>query len=205
MGAKEAAAAFAAGGAAGMSILTEKRYFQGTLAFLERARWANLPLLRKDFLFDPLQIEETAATPASAVLLIARYFVDDPDKLKSMALMAKQFKLETVVEIFSPVELELARESGPDIIQVNNRDLDSLEVDLSRSRDLADLKAEDEVWISASGISAPNQVQGLGAQGYDGVLVGTWLMRQANLEAALCYLRGTGDQLKNRGSQRWAY
>lgn len=192
LGAREAAEAYAAGGATGISILTENQYFQGSLAFLERAASVGLPLLRKDFLFHPLQIEETAATPAAAVLLIVRYFLDAPETLAALVGRAQSHGLETVVEVFAAEEIGLAREAGADIIQVNNRDLETLEVRLERSLELGAHKGPNDVWISASGITDVQTVQALGRSGYDGVLVGTWLMQQPDPAAAVRALYGAG-------------
>lgn len=190
LGAREAAEAYTAGGAAGISILTEHQYFQGSLAFLERAHSVGLPLLRKDFLFHPLQIQETAATPAAAVLLIVRYFLKAPETLAALVSQAQSYGLETVVEVFAAEEIELARQAGADIIQVNNRDLDTLEVRLERSLELGKQKNTNEVWISASGITAFETVQALDRAGYDGVLVGTWLMQQPDPAGAVRGLYG---------------
>ncbi len=192
LGAKEAAEAYAAGGAAAISVLTEKAHFHGSLAFLERAQVAGLPLLRKDFLFHPLQIAESAATPAAAVLLIVRYFLETPGTLKTLVEQAQAYGLETVVEVFSEAEIDLARQAGADIIQVNNRDLDTLQVDLDRSYALGKRKQAGEVWISASGVNAPQHCVALGERGFDAVLVGTWLMQHKEPAAALRYLRGVG-------------
>ncbi|MFW6324491.1 MAG: indole-3-glycerol phosphate synthase TrpC [Desulfovibrionales bacterium] len=171
----EIARAYKAGGATALSVLTEKTYFQGSLEYLFSMQHVGLPLLRKDFLLHPLQIEETAATPASALLLIVRMF-EDQALLREMHERARAFGLEAVFEIFSQEELDTARKMDAEIIQVNNRDLSTLTVDLSLSKRLVSGKRQKEVWISASGISRPDQIRKMKELGFDGLLIGTSLM-----------------------------
>jgi indole-3-glycerol phosphate synthase len=183
-----AARAYASARAAAMSVLTETEYFKGDLAHLEEAAVAGLPLLRKDFIIHDLQVEATAATPASAVLLIARMLY--PDDLKRLLALSRSLGLAPVVEVFDAVDLEVARQSGADIIQVNNRDLDTLKVNLNNSLDLARHRGENEVWISASGIRLHDHVLRLARAGFNAVLVGTTLMAGSDPARALAGLRG---------------
>jgi indole-3-glycerol phosphate synthase len=171
---EDAAAAYRDGGASALSVLTEEQYFLGRLEFLDVMAGAGLPMLRKDFILDPLQVEQTAATPASAMLLIVRMV--DPSRLRELSGLASRMGIESVFEIFGSDELEVARDAGARIVQVNNRDLDSLGVDLARSERLIERRLGNEVWISASGISKPEQVGRLRKLGFDGLLVGTSLM-----------------------------
>lgn len=180
---EEAAAAYAAAGAGALSVLTEETYFKGDLSFLERMADAGLPLLRKDFIIHPLQMERTAATPASAVLLIARML--NAVELRGMLEASRYFGLEAVVEIFDEADLALARGAGAGIIQVNNRDLDRLAVDLDTSRNLIGEKREDEFWITASGIDSPEQLDELLVLGFDAALVGSSLMQGGDPGRAL--------------------
>ncbi len=182
------ASKYAASGAAAISVLTERTYFKGELGFLKAMTGPGLPLLRKDFLFDPLQVAETAATPASALLLIVRMF-ENSAHLAEMINAARKAGLESVVEIFAPEELEMAREAGADIIQVNNRDLDTLATDLDNSREMIRRKGS-ELWICASGIETSGQVREMAGLGFDAVLVGTSLMRENDPGAALKSLTG---------------
>ncbi|MDD4952050.1 MAG: indole-3-glycerol-phosphate synthase [Desulfovibrionaceae bacterium] len=184
-----AAEAYARAGAAAMSVLTEERYFKGDLGFLADMSGPGLPLLRKDFLLDPLQVVQTAATPASALLLIARMFLLDSE-LFEMIKRAERLDLEPVVEVFDRADLNRARRAGAWIIQVNNRDLDSLEVDLDNSRRLVELKEPGETWISASGIQDRGQVLELGGLGFAAVLVGSALMASSDPGLALAKLTG---------------
>lgn len=189
---EEAASAYAAAGAGAMSVLTEEHHFKGELAFLERAAGAGLPLLRKDFIMHPLQVEQTASTPASAMLLIVRML--DKRDLRELLEEARRFGLEAVVEIFDMADLALAREAGATIIQVNNRDLDRLMVDLGVSEKLIREKSSAEFWITASGIQTPEQLEHLLALGFDAALVGSSLMEGGNPGQALrSLLRGRRD------------
>ena len=180
---EEAAAAYAAAGAGAISILTEEQYFKGEMAFLERASGAGLPLLRKDFILHPLQVAQTASTPASAMLLIVRML--DEAGLRELLEEARCFGLEAVVEIFDPADLSIARKAGAAIIQVNNRDLDRLAVDLTVSERLIREKEPGEFWITASGIGSPEQLEHLLGAGFDAALVGSSLMQEGDPDQAL--------------------
>lgn len=171
---EDVAAGYKAAGAAAISVLTEEAYFKGNLSFLTRMSGAGLPLLRKDFILHPLQVVETAATPASALLLIARMVSDE--ELEELIALSQAFGLTTVVEVFNEDDLEKAQELSPDIIQVNNRDLDTLATDLAVSERLIEFKREDQLWISASGIATPADAARMVKAGYDALLVGTSLM-----------------------------
>lgn len=186
LGPQDVARAYARGGAAAMSVLTEADHFRGELGFLDACAGAGLPLLRKDFVLHPLQVRHTAATPASALLLIARMV--EPRELAHMVALAADLGLETVTEVFDGEDLARARGAGATLIQVNNRDLDTLEISLDVSRRLAGAKMPGETWISASGITRGAQVAELAALGYDAVLVGTFLMEGADPGAALARL-----------------
>ncbi|BBD09740.1 indole-3-glycerol-phosphate synthase [Desulfovibrio ferrophilus] len=181
--AADVARGYAGGGAACMSVLTEVDYFQGDLAYLDEALVAGIPLLRKDFILHPLQIRRTAATPASAVLLIARMV--ETRELSELLELCDHYGLEAVTEVFDAKDLAKAREAGARIIQVNNRDLDSLTISLDVSRSLIGAKTPEELWISASGIDHGSQITELASLGFDAVLIGTFLMEGGDPEGAL--------------------
>ena len=185
---EEAAAAYADAGAGAISVLTEEQYFKGELSFLERTAGSGLPLLRKDFIFHPLQVAQTASTPASALLLIVRML--DESGLRGLLEESRRFGLEAVVEIFDAGDLSVAREAGAEIIQVNNRDLDRLTVDLNVSKKLIREKKKGEFWITASGIGLPEQLECLLASGFDAALVGSSLMQGDDPGQALRSLLG---------------
>ena len=175
---------YADNGAACFSVLTEAKHFQGDLRFLAEMAFAGRPLLRKDFLLDPLQVVETAATPASALLLIMR-MLGGAAEVRGMLAACRKYGLEAVCEVFDEADLDTAREAGAAIIQVNNRDLDRLVTDLSISRRLAPRKQPGELWISASGLDAPEQLAEMADLGFEAVLIGTSLMSQPDPGAAL--------------------
>jgi len=180
---------YADNGAAAISVLTEHKYFKGTPDFLFMMKGPGIPLLRKDFIFDPLQVAMTASSPASAILLIARMF-DSAAELKQLVDLARMPGLAPVVEIFDQADLDMAREAGADIIQVNNRDLDTLETNLDQSRKFIRQKQDGELWICASGVSERAQVEEMASLGFDAVLVGTCLMEADNPGAKLAELTG---------------
>ncbi len=181
---QEAADIFAGEGASAMSVLTEEKHFNGCLDDLVLSHVHNLPLLRKDFIFDPLQVALTASSPASAYLLIARMF-ESAQELEQMVDIGEAAGLEAVVEIFNQADLSLARSAGATIIQVNSRDLDTLEMDPDNQKQLINERKNHEVWIAASGVKGADQVRELALLGYDAVLVGTSIMQAENIGAAL--------------------
>lgn len=171
---------YAGNGASAISILTEEEFFKGNLQFLDRAEQAiagKIPLLRKDFIFDPIQIDATAATSASAILLIVR-IMPQVRLLRDMRERAEKYGLQCVVEVFDAGEIALARESGACLIQVNARDLSSLAVDRESCLRLLEQAspASGEFWIQASGISRPEDLRQAAEAGYGAILVGTSLM-----------------------------
>ncbi len=186
---------YASVGAAAVSILTEETFFQGRLAYLERAakkelyKGPRLPLLRKDFLFDPLQVRYTASTPASALLLIVR-LTPKVEVLRALRESTEAHGMQAVVEVFDADDLRLARESGARIIQVNARDLENLSV----HRDACLVLARDnppergEIWIAASGIRSSAHMREAADAGFHAVLVGSALMEGGQPAAALSAL-----------------
>lgn len=196
---EEAARQYATAGAAALSILTEENFFHGSLDFLRRAAAPGLfparplPLLRKDFIFDSLQVRATAATPAAALLLIVR-LTPDAAVLRRLREEAESFGMYAVVEVFNAADLRLARESGARIIQVNARDLQTLAVDRAACLTLAEAHPpqNDEIWVAASGVSEPEHLVRAASAGYRAALVGTALMEQPRPGAALAALLAGG-------------
>ena len=171
---EEVAEQYAAAGASCISVLTEERYFGGRIGYLERMSRAGLPLLRKDFIFHQLQVMETASTPASALLLIVR-LTPDARTLRILREQAEAYGMHAV-EVFDESDLAIARESGARIIQVNARDLDTLETDRAACLDMGKLRREGEVWIAASAMSAGAHLREAAEAGFQAVLMGTALM-----------------------------
>ncbi len=172
------------GGAACLSVLTDKNYFQGSLHDLEAARAAvNLPVLRKDFVIDRLQIYEAAAHGADAILLIAA--VLDRAELEQFRELAASLHMASLVEVHDRAELEKAVDSGAEIIGVNNRNLETFEVDLDTSVRLSYLLPEGVIRVSESGITDPAAIELLTQAGFHAFLIGESLMRSSDPAAAL--------------------
>ncbi|SMC07481.1 indole-3-glycerol phosphate synthase [Sulfobacillus thermosulfidooxidans DSM 9293] len=171
-------------GAHGISVLTEPEFFAGHLTHLEQVKQSvSLPVLRKDFVLDPVQIFESRSSGADAVLIIVR-IVDDA-QLRDLAQAARDVGIEILVEIHAPNELDRAMTIEPDILGVNNRDLDSFETRLTFSLELSSRIPQDVVKISESGIQSSQDVEQIRRHGYTGILVGEHLMRGGNLLEAL--------------------
>lgn len=191
------ARAYAAGGAAALSVLTDEAWFGGELGYLGAVRAAvELPLLRKDFVVDAYQIDEARVAGADAVLLIAAAL--PAERLLALHAHARSRELDVLVEVHDESELELALEARADLIGVNNRDLRSFEVDLAVTERIAErLKragrlAEGGVLLVAeSGIAGPADIARLQGGGAAAFLVGESLMRRADVRQALVDLRRT--------------
>lgn len=167
-------------GATALSVLTEPSRFGGSLGLMEEvSSEVRLPIMRKDFLIDPYQVWEARAFGADGVLIIARLF--DTDALDSMVRTADEAGLFVLLEVFDSYDLPLV-ESALDVrpgifVGVNSRDLATLEVRQSAHEELAVLLPGDATKIAESGIGSVDRVVALKEMGYDGVLVGTSLMR----------------------------
>jgi indole-3-glycerol phosphate synthase len=185
------ARAYAHGGAVAISVLTDEAHFGGSLEDLSRVASAvALPVLRKDFIIDELQILEARAAGASAVLLIVRVLT--PDRLKALAAAAASQELGTLVEVHTAAELEAALAVRPTAVGVNARDLTTLTVDLRGAENVvARVPAEIPV-VAESGIEGRGDVERLAAAGADFVLVGTSLARRSDPETAVRALTGVG-------------
>lgn len=182
-------------GAAAVSMLTEKRYFDGDLGFLSRLHEASpeLPLLRKDFIFDRYQVVEARVYGASAYLLIVSCL--SQSDLEELLQQGSEIDLDALVEVHDPFELETAVESGARIIGVNNRDLKTFEVDLGTSFDIAKrMEGEGNViLVSESGITEMEQIHELKEAGFSAFLIGSSLMDTSDPGAALRALNGAPD------------
>lgn len=196
----EVALQYAQAGASALSILTEEHHFHGNLDYLWQAHAAFAanacpPLLRKDFIFDPLQVQATAATPAAALLLIVR-LTPDAHLLRLLREQAEQAGMSAVVEVFDEEDLHLARESGARIVQVNARDLQSFAVDREACLQLARRCPPNsgEIWIAASGIDRAVHLTQAADAGFSAVLVGTALMEQGNPGNNLAALLNHADK-----------
>ena len=178
--------AYAAAGAAALSILTDEQYFGGSLDFIRRVRpLVDIPILRKDFIIDPFQLAEAKLAGADAVLLIAACL----SRTDCAALLAEAHRLglEVLLEIHSPEELDYIT-PDVDVVGVNNRHLGTFVTDVQTSFDLAPLlsqRADGPVFVSESGISDPATVRALREAGFRGFLMGENFMKQPDPGAAL--------------------
>ena len=181
VGVAEMARAYGQGGAAALSIVTEERYFGGSLHDLRAAREASdLPILRKDFIVDPYQLYEAAANGADAGLLIVAALGDE--ELAALYGEARALDLDCVVEVHDEADLERALLIDADVIGINNRDLDDLTVDADTTvKLLTDVPAGKAV-VAESGYGTRDQLDELERIGIDAVLVGEALMRSEDPE-----------------------
>lgn len=192
-----AAAAYLAGGAAAISVLTDGPFFHGSLADLEtvaavaHARPNPAPVLRKDFVVDPYQVVEARAHGADAVLLIVAALADAD--LAALLRAARGYGLEALVEVHDAAELERAAAAGADLIGINNRDLRSFDVDLGVAERLAPRAPEGAVLVGESGVFSAADVARLGRSGVDAVLVGESLIVAPDRTAAVRALLAEQD------------
>ena len=181
----EVAARYAAGGAAALSVLTDGPYFDGSLDDLRTARAAcPLPVLRKDFTLDPLQVYEARAAGADAVLLIVAALPDDA-VLAALVSLAAQLGLAALVEVDDEPGLERALAAGAGVVGVTNRDLRTFGEDLGRAERLAALIPPTVISVAESAIRSPADAQRMADAGFSAVLVGEALVRSRDPEAAV--------------------
>lgn len=177
------ATAFAAGGAAAVSVLTEPDRFGGRLADLAAAAPAGLPMLRKDFIVDEIQVLEAAAHGASALLLIVAAL--PPSRLRALHAEAVGLGLDVLVEVHDADELDVALEADCPIVGVNTRDLRTLAIDPAVGEALVPRIPADRLAVFESGIAGAADVQRAARAGADAVLVGSALSQQADPAAAV--------------------
>jgi len=176
-------------GADAISVLTEPEFFLGSDRYLAGIREAvNVPLLRKDFVVDPFQIEQAACLGADAILLICAILT--PARLAEYIKTADRLGLSCLAEAHDEAELKTALAAGARVVGVNNRDLRTFAVDTGNSVRLRKLAPEDVVFVAESGIRTAEDVNLLRRAGVDAVLVGEALMRAPDKKAALAALRG---------------
>jgi indole-3-glycerol phosphate synthase len=172
-------AGYTAAGAGGISVLTDGKYFGGSLDDLLLARAStDLPLLRKEFIIDPYQVLESRAFGADAILLIAA--VLPAEELRALCDTAHSLELEVLLEVHSEEELAHSLHAGADLIGVNNRNLRTFEVSLDTSRALSRAIPDSVCKISESGLHSGGQLRELKALGFDGFLMGEAFMKTEN-------------------------
>lgn len=169
-------------GAAGASVLTDHRYFGGEIEDLMVVRGATkLPLLRKDFMLDEIQIQEAKAYGADVILLIAAIL--SPSRTRELAVEAKSYGMEVLLEIHDESELDHINDNI-DLVGVNNRNLKTFETSLQTSFDLIEKIPKDKVAISESGITTAQDIIALRQAGFKGFLIGENFMKEADPAAA---------------------
>lgn len=171
------------GGASGLSILTDTKYFRGKNEDLTTARSFNFcPILRKDFIIDEYQIIEAKSIGADVILLIAACL--EPAKIKELGAFAQSLGMEVLLEVHNQEELEKSINPSVDLLGVNNRDLQTFKTDINTSKALAEMIPDEFVKVSESGISDPKVVMELMQHGFEGFLIGEYFMQKGSPEKA---------------------
>lgn len=172
------------GGASCLSILTDEKYFQGSLGYLSKiSEFSPIPLLRKDFTIHEIQIHEAIIAGADAILLIVAAL--DADLLRRLYDEAKSFQLDVLVEVHNLQEMERALDLGADLIGINNRNLKTFEVDMATTEVLADEVPDDVILVSESGIKTHDDALRALNAGASALLIGETLMRAEDPAAAI--------------------
>ena len=189
--AESQARAYAVGGAAAISVLTEPNHFNGSVQDLESvSATVAVPVLKKDFHIDPIQLMEAVAHGATAALIIARAL--PPDLLTDMVHEAKSWNLDSIVEIRDEDELRIALDAGAEVIGINNRNLETLVIDPRTSERLLPLIPKWHIAIAESGMSTRADVERVAALGADAVLVGSSLSSSPDPAALVRELASVG-------------
>ena len=171
-------------GANAISVLTDEQFFHGTLSDMTRVRAeVGLPVLRKDFILDEVQIYEAVCAGADAILLIVAA-LEQPD-LERLLRVAADFQLDALVEVHTMAELDRALETEAGIIGINNRNLATFEVDLKTTEELSEQTPEEIVLVSESGIKTAEDTRRVLECGCNAILVGETLMRAGDVHATV--------------------
>jgi len=175
------AKSYAQGGAAAISVLTEANYFEGSLDYLAAIRdEVPLPLLRKDFVFDPYQVYESKAYGTDALLLIVAIL--SQEQLVELLSLSRSLGLSCLVEVHTEDEVERALLSQAKIIGINNRDLNTFTIDINTTHRLRPLIPQQQIVVSESGISSRSDVEKLKGWGVNAVLVGEALVTASDIQ-----------------------
>ncbi|MFH1799086.1 MAG: indole-3-glycerol phosphate synthase TrpC [Candidatus Omnitrophota bacterium] len=175
------ALAYQFAGASAVSVLTDERFFDGKLEYLNMIKnRVTIPVLRKDFIIDEYQIYESAASGADAILLIAHILTQE--ELNRYLSVTKELGMDALCEVHNEEEVEKALKSGVSIIGINNRDLATFNVDTSVTQRMIRLIPETKIIVSESGIGSYEQIMFLKSLGVNAVLIGEAFMREENIE-----------------------
>lgn len=185
------AKSYASHGAACLSILTDKDFFQGAPEYLQQSRGVcNLPVIRKDFIIAPYQVYEARAMEADCILLIVACL--DDDQLENLNALAQSLGMDVLIEVHDEEELRRALRVSNPMIGINNRNLRTFEVSLQTTLDMLDQIPDDKLVITESGILAPADVALMREHAVQGFLVGEAFMRAADPGKELARLFATG-------------
>jgi indole-3-glycerol phosphate synthase len=199
LSAADVARCYERGGACAISVLTDEEYFGGSADDLIAVRaTTDLPILRKDFIIDPLQIYEAAIAGADAVLLIVAA-VDDQLLRELREVAEDELDLDALIEAHTSTELRRALDAGANIIGVNNRDLHTFQVSLATSEQLIADAPREKIMVSESGLNNAESLRRLHELGFHGFLIGETLMRAPDPETALRDLISSGERSANDG------
>jgi indole-3-glycerol phosphate synthase len=191
LNAGDIAAAYERGGAAALSVLTDRSFFFGSSEDLHSARGATgLPALRKDFIVSTYQIYESAAMGADAILLIVRVLA--PAFLQACLDLCRELELDALVEVHSLPELEAATATGAQLVGINNRNLRTFRTDIGISLELARFREPGQILVAESGIHGRDQIEQLLEAGIHNFLIGESLVRAGDTEGFLAHLMGRG-------------
>lgn len=180
----EMAAAYEKGGASAISVLTDKKFFQGSIADLDEVRKAvSLPVLRKDFIIDEIQVAQSKIIGADAILLIVRA-LSEP-KYKSLLSLAGDLSLEVLTEIADESELEIAYKYNADIIGINSRDLRTFKTDLFKTAAIAEKIPAGRLIVAESGINGRDDIELLMKRGINSFLIGEALVKSEDVYGEL--------------------
>ena len=195
MSAVEIAKIYDQEGVSAISVLTEKRFFKGDIGLIpEVKRAVSIPILRKDFILDPIQIEEAKAYGADAVLLISRIL--SYESLRDLIRLSKEMDLSALVEVHDEEDIKKAIDAGAEIIGINNRDLSTFHVDINTTIRLLPHIPEGFVIVSESGIEKREDIELLEKTGrVNAVLVGTSIMKSKDIRKKIRELSGRDAQV----------
>ncbi len=194
----ELARVYEENGASAISLVTERRFFDGDIGQLPLIKKAvGVPVLRKDFIIDEIQVTESLLYGADAILLIARILGEE--RLRSLFEMSKDLGLSALVEVHDEVDLEQALNCGAELIGINNRDLDTFKVDLNTTIRLATLVPEHCTVVSESGINNTEDVKRVLDAGVNAILVGTAIMKAKDVAEKVRELMTAGGYDGGKG------
>ncbi|HHT9116747.1 MAG: indole-3-glycerol phosphate synthase TrpC [Planctomycetes bacterium] len=197
----EIARIYETGGAAAISVLTDEKFFQGSLSYLTDVKKSvNLPILRKDFIIDTYQIYEARSAGADAILLIAALL--SKDEIQRYLELARELDMDCLVEVHSETELKKVLQTNAHIIGINNRDLATFKTDLETTVRLRPIIPAEKIVVSESGIKSRADVEKLMKEGVDAILVGETLMKSDDISAKLSELLGIFNHKDTKGTKK---